>query len=79
MILILLGALLIISGVVYTAAQPIMKGRMSRPRPVSPARPGQTLEPESPARGFSIATNWPGLAMIGVGAMMILVWALNWN
>jgi hypothetical protein len=71
-----IGALLIIGGVVYTAIQPIMQGRLSRVRRVSPVRPGNTLEPERPARGFGLDSNWPGLAMIGLGALVLLTWAI---
>lgn len=76
MALIWIGALLIIGGMIYTAIQPIMKGRLSRVRPVSPARPGNTLEPERPAGGFGLESSWPGLAMIGVGALVMLAWAI---
>jgi hypothetical protein len=76
MTLIWLGALLIIGGVLYLAAQPILMGRLSRPRPVSPARPGNTLEPERPARGFGLAANWPGLLMVALGAILMLAWAM---
>jgi hypothetical protein len=75
MTLIWLGALLIICGVVYTAAQPILQGRLSRVRPVTPARPGNTLEPERPAKGFGLSSNWPGLLMIGLGTILLLFWA----
>jgi hypothetical protein len=76
MAMIWIGALLILGGVVYTAIQPMMKGRMSRVRPVSPVRPGNTLEPERPARGFGLHSNWPGLAMIAVGALVLLASAI---
>ena len=77
MTLIWLGALLIIGGVVYMAAQTIMQGRMSRVRPVSPARRGNTLEPERPAMGFGLSSNWPGLGMIALGAVLLLAWAVT--
>jgi hypothetical protein len=73
--LIWLGALLIICGVVYTAAQPILQGRLSRLRPVSPVRPGNTLEPERPAKGLGLSFNWPGLLMIALGTVLLLGWA----
>jgi hypothetical protein len=76
MTLIWLGALLIICGVVYMAAQPILQGRLSRLRRVTPARPGNTLEPERPAKGFGFTSNWPGLLMIGLGAILMLFWGV---
>ena len=75
MTLILVGALLIIGGVLFMAAQPILRGRLSRVRRVSTARPGNTLEPEAPARGFSFSANWPGLLMIAIGAGCLLAWS----
>jgi hypothetical protein len=75
MTLILLGALLIICGVVYMAAQPMLQGRLSRLRRVTPARPGNTLEPERPAKGLGLGSNWPGLLMIGLGGILLLFWA----
>ncbi len=72
MTLILLGALLFLAGVVYTAMQPL-KGRLSRPRSVSPTPQGKTLEPESPGRGFSLSANWPGLLMIALGSVLLLL------
>lgn len=76
MTLIWLGVLLIIVGIVYMAAQAIMPGRMSRVRPVSPRRPGNTLEPERPASGFGLQSNWPGLVMIALGAILLIGWAV---
>lgn len=75
MTIIWLGALLIICGVVYMAAQPILQGRLSRLRRVSPTRPGNTLEPERPAKGFSLSSNWPGLLMIALGTILLLFWS----
>ncbi len=72
MVFILLGALLFIGGVLFTALQP-MKGRLSRPRSVSPTPQGKTLEPERPGRGLDIRSNWPGLAMMAVGAIILLM------
>ncbi len=72
MTLMWLGVLLIIVGIVYMAAQAILPGRMSRVRPVTPRRPGNTLEPERPASGFGLGSNWPGLVMIALGAILLL-------
>lgn len=77
MTLIWLGALLFVVGVVLTALPPIWRARFSRPRPVVPARPGRpTLEPEAPAAGLNPwRNNWPGLAMIAVGVILMLMGA----
>lgn len=73
-LLIWLGALLVIAGVVQTALQPMLRGRLSG-RGVSAGAGRETLEPTQPARGFSLRSNWPGLAMIAVGAVVLLLGA----
>jgi hypothetical protein len=72
MTLILIGALLFIAGVVYLTMQPL-KGRLSRPRTVSPTPDGRTLEPERPGRGLSVRANWPGVLLMIVGGAL-LIW-----
>jgi hypothetical protein len=72
MALILLGALLFLGGVLFIALQPL-KGRLSRARRVGPGRGGTTLEPERPARGFDMKSNWPGLALIAAGTLLMLI------
>jgi drug/metabolite transporter (DMT)-like permease len=73
--LIWIGALLIVGGVVFTAIPPIWQGRLSRLRRVHARRPSNTLEPEKPGKGFDLQTNWPGLAMLVLGAVLMLVGA----
>lgn len=73
MTLILLGALLILGGVLFMALQTIQSGRFSRLRRVKPAQPGNTLEPDQPAGGFDVRANWPGLAMLALGTVFLLV------
>jgi uncharacterized membrane protein len=67
-----LGALLVISGVLLMAAQPIWRARLSGRRSRS-AVADRTLEPRRPAAGFSLRSNWPGLALIALGAILLLV------
>lgn len=74
MVLILIGALLFISGIVLIVLQPL-KGRLSRARSVNPTPQGKTLEPERPGRGFSLSSNWPGLVMVTVGSILLLAFA----
>lgn len=75
MLAIVLGALLVVGGVLYMAAQPIWRGRLSERR--TPATPtGDTLEPEKPAAGFGLAANWPGLALVALGALLLLAGAV---
>ena len=71
MTLIWLGVILVFGGVLQIAFQPIWRGRLSG-RTRLRSRPSDTLEPERPAGGFGIKTNWPGLALIALGAAMLL-------
>src|SRR5882762_4405683 len=64
MTLIWLGVLLVFGGVLQMAFQPIWRGRLSGRRRLRSGRPSDTLEPERPASGFGIKSNWPGLAML---------------
>lgn len=75
MTLIWIGALLIVLGVVLAAMPPILEGRLSRLRRVTPSRPSNTLEPERPGKGLDPRKNWPSLAMIAVGAILMLAGA----
>ena len=59
-ILPLIGALLVIAGLVYSAFQAIWVGRFNR-------------ETRSfGMRSFGLKANWPGLALIAVGAILLL-------
>ena len=69
---ILLGALLVLVGLVYMAYQPLRRHRLSGGRRLPPDKPANTLEPVSPAEGFGIRAVWPGLALIAVGALLLL-------
>jgi hypothetical protein len=75
MLVIWLGALLLVGGLVLLAAPPIWRGRLSGrpPRPAAPA--ADTLEPRQPGAGFGLATNWPGLALVALGAILLLLGA----
>ena len=69
----LIGALLVICGVVYMARAAINRGRMSDPRPSS-GDTGGTLEPRHRGVGFlGLGANWPGLAMLAAGALLLLL------
>ena len=66
-----LGVILVFGRVLQMAFQPIWRGRLSG-RTRLRSRPSDTLEPEGSAGGFGIKTNWPGLALIALGAAMLL-------
>lgn len=69
----LLGALLILGGLVLLAAQPIWQGRLSTGRRATAVTPEPTLEPSRPGAGFSFKENWPGLALMVLGGLLLLV------
>ncbi len=73
-LLIWIGALLVIGGVLYTAAQAIWRGRLSRGNPQTETG-SVTLEPPERGSGFGLKANWPGLAMIGIGFILLLAGA----
>jgi hypothetical protein len=75
MIVIWFGALLVLGGVLSLALQPIWRGRLSGGRRFRSGRPSDTLEPERPASGFGIKSNWPGLALMAVGTALLLAGA----
>ncbi len=75
MLVVLLGTLLVVGGLVLLAAPPIWRGRLSGRRAPSPVA-GDTLEPRKPGAGFGLATNWPGLALIVLGAVLLLAGAV---
>jgi len=71
-VLIWIGALLIICGVIYGAAQALWKGRLSDARAVRSGGEKTTLEPQQSPRAFSLKTHWPAFVMILLGAILIL-------
>jgi hypothetical protein len=73
----LIGALLLIAGLVYTARAAIFRGRMSDPHPNRDDTAAHTLEPRDRGVGFlGIRDNWPGLLMMAIGGLMLLLPAL---
>lgn len=77
MLIIWLGGALVIAGLLYLAGQAIWRGRMSGAPLARPDTPKNTLEP--PHRGvrfLALGPNWPGLALMAAGAVLLLVGAL---
>lgn len=73
MLFIVLGALLVIGGVVYMARAAIFRDRMSDPRPNANDTAPPTLEPRHRGLGFlGLKANWPGLLMIALGFILLL-------
>ena len=75
LLLIWIGALLVVGGVLFTAAQAIWRGRLSRGGAPRGEVPSDTLEPPERGGGFGLKANWPGLALIGLGFIMLLAGA----
>jgi hypothetical protein len=75
MLVIWLGASFILIGLLFMVAQPIWRGRLSGRRSRSDVVAANTLEPRKPGAGFGLAANWPGLALVVLGAILLLVGA----
>ena len=69
------GALLVVVGLLELAGPPIWRGRLSGKRSRAATVASNTLEPKEPGAGFGLATSWPGLALIALGAVLLLVGA----
>ena len=70
MLIILVGALLIVGGVLFMAEQTLLEGRLSGRLRRSPAEVG-TLEPRERGGGFGLRVTWPGFVMIALGALLL--------
>jgi hypothetical protein len=77
MTLIWLGVLLVFGGLLQMAFQPIWRGRLSGRSRLRAGPPSDTLEPERPAGGLGLKSNWPGLVLAALGAAFLLVGATN--
>ena len=74
MLVIWIGAACVLIGLLISAGQAIGRGPLSVARRSRSA--GPTLEPNTPTGGgFGFKANWPGLALIAVGAVLLLVGA----
>ncbi len=67
-----LGALLVILGVLLTAAKALFRGRLSEARQPSQASANSTLEPREAGSGLSLKTNRAPLALIVLGCLLLL-------
>ena len=74
MLVILVGALLIVGGVLFMAEQTLLEGRLSGRLRRSPAEVG-TLEPRERGGGFGLRATWPGFVMFVLGALLLLAGA----
>jgi hypothetical protein len=67
---IVLGALLIVSGVALAAARTASRGKLSDPHATGAGKQADTLEPRG--RGARLKADLPGFTLIMVGALLIL-------
>jgi hypothetical protein len=74
MTLIWLGALLVMGGVLFTAAKALGRGRLSEP-PAQRQGPSDTLEPQGAGARLRVKSLWPGLALLAGGALLMLIGA----
>lgn len=77
MILVIVGALLVLVGLVLIVAAPLRHGRLSGGRQLFPGKPSDTLEPPKPAGGFSFTSNRISLMLVATGAVLLLIAALH--
>ena len=71
MIVTLIGALLVLFGVLYMAYEAIWRGRLSGASRRDATVERTTLEPKGRSAAFDPRANWPGLALIALGAILI--------
>jgi uncharacterized membrane protein HdeD (DUF308 family) len=70
----LIGALLLMGGVVYMGWAAVNRGRMSDPEANPTDTSALTLEPRHRGLGFlGWRANWPGLLMVVVGGLLLLL------
>ena len=77
MALVWIGALLIISGVTLMATRTLRRGRLSDPTPPPASDAPATLEPSGRGRRLSLKVDLPGLALIALGALLLLATAIR--
>jgi hypothetical protein len=74
MFLLGLGALLVLGGIPYMARSAIWRGPLSGPESSRPVR--DTLEPPRRSMRFlGLGTNWPGILLMAVGAVLLVAGA----
>ena len=71
MFLMVLGALLVLGGLLYMARTAIWRGPLSGPDSSGPVR--DTLEPPPRSvRFLGLGTNWPGILLMAIGAVLLV-------
>jgi hypothetical protein len=74
MFLMVLGALLVLGGILYMAHTAIWRGPLSGPDSSRPVR--DTLEPpRRSVRFLGLGTNWPGILLMAIGGVLLVAGA----
>lgn len=74
MLAIILGAILIVIGLLYMLREALSRRRLSDPHRQASSEP--TLEPRRQGVAFlGLGRNWPGLAMMIAGAILLIAGA----
>lgn len=73
MTLIVIGALLIIAGVVLAAVSTIRQGRMSEPPDTHLREKRGTLEPSGRGRRLNLKVDLPGIVLFLLGVILLIV------
>jgi hypothetical protein len=73
MIVTLIGTLLFFGGVLFMAYVAIWRGRLSGASRRDSTVESTTLEPKGRSAAFDPRANWPGLALIVIGSILIYV------
>ncbi|MGK6312686.1 hypothetical protein [Neorhizobium sp. DT-125] len=73
MLAIVLGSILVVIGLLYLLREALGRRRLSDPHRPDQASAKPTLEPRHQGVGFlGLRRNWPGLAMMAVGAILLI-------
>lgn len=76
MFIIWLGVVLVVGGLIYMVYEALRRGRLSGTERPAPGVKDGTLEPRRHGVGFlGLAGNWPGLALMGAGFLLMLIGA----
>lgn len=73
--LVAIGAILILVGVVLAAVRTAQHGRLSQPHSRGASARPDTLEPSGEGQRLSIKADLTGLALIAIGAVLMLAGA----
>lgn len=73
MALVVIGALLIIAGVVLAALSTIREGRLSEPPDAPSAETRATLEPSGRGRRLNFKVDLPGILLFVLGVILLVL------